>query len=71
MPTPRRDDDGSRLKKTRAAAPGSGSTASDESREVAIIVAVAALEKKASGLEVLDVAGKVDYEKVAQYLLRI
>lgn len=37
------------------------STASDEAREVAILVATAALEKKASGLEVIDVAGRVDY----------
>jgi ribosome-associated protein len=38
-----------------------GSTASEESRELAIAIAIAALEKKAVGLEVLDVAGKVDY----------
>jgi ribosome-associated protein len=38
-----------------------GSTASEQSREIAISIAVAALEKKAVGLEVLDVAGKVDY----------
>ncbi len=39
----------------------SGSVASDEARETAIAIAVAALEKKAVGLEILDVAGKVDY----------
>jgi ribosome-associated protein len=54
-------DDERQLKKTRAALPGGVSTASDEARDVAITVAVAALEKKASGLEVIDVAGKVDY----------
>jgi len=39
----------------------SPSVATDEARETAIAVAVAALEKKAVGLEILDVAGKVDY----------
>jgi ribosome-associated protein len=37
------------------------SLASDEARLLAIAVAVAGLEKKAVGLEILDVAGKVDY----------
>jgi ribosome-associated protein len=55
----RGEDDGSRLKKTKV--PGATSTASDESREVAILIAVAGIEKKASGLEVIDVAGRVDY----------
>lgn len=53
-------DDGSRLKKARPV-PGATSTASDDSREVAILIAVAGMEKKASGLEVIDVAGRVDY----------
>ncbi len=44
-----------------ARVPAGISTASDEAREVAILVATAALEKKASGLEVIDVAGRVDY----------
>lgn len=57
----RSEDDGSRLKKTSARVPGATSTASDESREVAILIAVAGIEKKASGLEVIDVAGRVDY----------
>lgn len=55
----RTDDDPSRLKKTKV--PGATSTASDESREVAILIATAGIEKKASGLEVIDVAGRVDY----------
>lgn len=56
------EDDGSRLKKTgKGAVPGATSTASDESREVAILIATAGIEKKASGLEVIDVAGRVDY----------
>lgn len=37
------------------------SEASDEARELAVVIAVSALEKKATGLEVIDVAGKVDY----------
>ena len=47
----------------RAAKTGEGtaSTASDAARELAIFVAVEALEKKAVGLEILDVAGRVDY----------
>lgn len=60
---PRREDDVARepkAKKTKAAQPGM-STASDEARELAVLIAVAAIEKKASGLEVIDVAGKVDY----------
>jgi ribosome-associated protein len=37
------------------------SLASDDARAMAILVAVAALEKKAVGIELLDVAGKIDY----------
>jgi ribosome-associated protein len=37
------------------------SVASAQARALAIEIAVAALEKKALGLEILDVAGKVDY----------
>lgn len=58
-------------KKARAQAPTTGvsnvkvptnvSTASDQAREIAVLVAIAAIEKKASGLEVIDVAGRVDY----------
>jgi ribosome-associated protein len=54
-------DDGSRLKKAAPRVPGATSTASDDSREIAILIAVAGIEKKASGLEVIDVAGRVDY----------
>lgn len=59
-PATAREDDGSRLKKVKAV-PGATSTASDESREIAIMIATAGIEKKASGLEVIDVAGRVDY----------
>ena len=41
--------------------PAGVSQASDEAREVAVAVAIAAIDKKASGLEVIDVAGRVDY----------
>ncbi len=53
-----------KLKKARTgpahAAPPS-SLASDRARSLAITIAVAALDKKAVGLEILDVAGRVDY----------
>jgi ribosome-associated protein len=55
----RGDGEAKSLKKTKG--PPGVSTASDEAREIAITVAVSALEKKASGLEVIDVSGKVDY----------
>jgi ribosome-associated protein len=38
-----------------------GSVASEAARETARAIAVAALDKKAVGLEILDVAGRVDY----------
>jgi ribosome-associated protein len=41
--------------------PSSWSVAGEAARERATAIAVAALEKKAVGLEILDVAGKVDY----------
>jgi len=37
------------------------SLASDAARDLAVAIATAALDKKAVGLEVLDVAGRVDY----------
>jgi ribosome-associated protein len=40
---------------------GSWSVAADSARETAAAIAVAAIDKKAVGLEILDVAGKVDY----------
>jgi len=51
-----------RLRKGKAAPSGpTESLASDSARELAVAIAIAALDKKAVGLEVLDVAGKVDY----------
>ena len=40
---------------------GAWSVASERARETAVAIAIAALDKKAVGLEILDVAGKVDY----------
>ena len=45
-------------KKTSRAARPAGA---DESRDLALVVATAALEKKAMAVEILDVVGKVDY----------
>jgi ribosome-associated protein len=51
-----------RARKGKTSTPGSDeSVASDSARELAVAIATAALDKKAVGLEVLDVAGKVDY----------
>jgi ribosome-associated protein len=54
------------LKKTAApdaqpSAKNGWSIASESARETATAIAVAALDKKAVGVEVLDVAGKIDY----------
>jgi ribosome-associated protein len=55
------------LKKTRATAERAPDTAAgwsvaaESARETATAIAVAALEKKAERLQILDVAGKVDY----------
>lgn len=57
-------DDEVKTKKAKATEPAAlrgVSTASDEARELAVLIAIAAIEKKASGLELIDVAGKVDY----------
>ena len=47
--------------KKAARASDSPSVATDDARALATWIAVAALDKKAVGLEILDVAGKVDY----------
>ncbi len=56
----RKDKDAKTSKKAGRAS-DSPSVATDEARELATWIAVAALDKKAVGLEILDVAGKVDY----------
>jgi ribosome-associated protein len=51
----------SRRPRIAGAAPAAVASASDDAREVAVAIAVAALDKKAHALEILDVSGKVDY----------
>jgi ribosome-associated protein len=46
---------------TQRDAAGAWSVASESARATATAIAVAALDKKAVGIEILDVAGKVDY----------
>jgi ribosome-associated protein len=65
---PAAGDRGRALRKARPAhdlpAPdrdGAWSAATESARETAAAIAVAALDKKAVGVEILDVAGKVDY----------
>jgi ribosome-associated protein len=55
-----------KAKSARRAAPKKTARAArpanvDESRDLALVVATAALEKKALAVEILDVVGKVDY----------
>jgi ribosome-associated protein len=58
--------------KAKAVKAGTGQTpvrqtpAKDSSRRIAILAAQAGLEKKATGVEIIDVSGKVDY---ADYLV--
>lgn len=53
---------GVRPKRARAGVtPPQESLAGDEARGIAVTIAEAAIEKKAVGIEILDVAGKVDY----------
>jgi ribosome-associated protein len=57
MPAPK----GARRPTTKKAARAARPAGADESRELALVVATAALEKKAMAVEILDVVGKVDY----------
>ncbi len=50
-----------RVAEKRAPATTGPSIASDGARELAVTIAVSAIEKKAVGIEILDVAGRVDY----------
>jgi ribosome-associated protein len=61
QPAPAGPVKASRTAERHKPSPAEVSLASDEARRVAIAIAGAALEKKAVGLEILDVAGKVDY----------
>ena len=68
--TETKDEQGAR-RRPRASSPRGNSTrkteraaraaAADEARKLALVVAAAALEKKALAVEILDVVGKVDY----------
>lgn len=51
----------SRRPRIAGAAPVPVGAASDDAREMAVAIAIAALDKKAHALEILDVSGKVDY----------
>ncbi len=55
MSEPRKSDHGTIQSEPRAAA------TSEESRKVALLAAQAGLDKKAIGVEIIDVVGKVDY----------
>lgn len=67
LPRPAGADRGRSLRKARPQEvpqpdhDGAWSMATESSRETAAAIAVAALDKKAVGVEILDVAGKVDY----------
>jgi ribosome-associated protein len=50
-----------RPKTTKKAARAARTAGVDDSRDLALVVATAALEKKALAVEILDVVGKVDY----------
>ena len=52
---------GARRSTTKKAARAARPSGADESRDLALVVATAALEKKALAVEILDVVGKVDY----------
>jgi len=45
----------------RKASRAANAAGTDESRDLALVVAAAALDKKAMAIEILDVVGKVDY----------
>jgi len=57
MPAPK----GARRSTTKKTTRAARSTLADASRDLALVVATAALEKKALAVEILDVVGKVDY----------
>jgi ribosome-associated protein len=58
---PKRRSSGSKRDSARKAARAAQPPGVDESRELALVIAAAALEKKAQAIEILDVVGKVDY----------
>jgi ribosome-associated protein len=58
---PRRKSSGTKRDSARKAARAAQQPGIDESRDLALVIASAALEKKALAIEILDVVGKVDY----------
>ncbi len=52
---------GAKRESARKAARSAETPGVDQSRDLALVVATAALEKKALAIEILDVVGKVDY----------
>ena len=69
--TDTKQDNGAARRRARTSSPRTGSTRkgarqsraaeAEEARKLALVVAGAALEKKALAVEILDVVGKVDY----------
>jgi ribosome-associated protein len=58
---PKRRSGGSKRDSARKASRAAQPPGVDASRELALVIAAAALEKKAQAIEILDVVGKVDY----------
>ena len=62
MDTNKHEETSSSANQSKKAAPQSNeSMASPEARQLALAIAASGLDKKASGIEIIDVAGKVDY----------
>ena len=53
-------------KKSSRAARREGAVVPEEARKLALAVATAGLERKASGIEIIDVCGKVDYAELLE-----
>ena len=49
---------------SKAAPKGPPTAASDDARRLALAIAAAGLDKKAAGIEIIDVASKVDYAEI-------
>ena len=54
----------SKVRKPKAAPKGPTATAGDDARKLALAIAAAGLDKKAAGIEIIDVADKVDYTEM-------
>lgn len=62
--TQKRVTKGKARKNERAVPTGPAATASDDARRTALAIAAAGFDKKATGVEIIDVAEKVDYAEV-------